>query len=199
MLTNTTPCPRLHQQPQKSGTTRWLRLRDSKMGMVQSFKTTNHIQPDPTSRSWACSTVNHPIFGCRHSQYYRMPRYSPHCPTWQSFPVLFKFWALSLPNKRRTTPKPRAWDPTVTAVGNMCMYMCIVYIYIYRCINMYIYICILISYHIKSCHIINHISYIISYHMFGHGTCSIHVYMYSNHSAATRLSILLVDHQSVWG
>ena len=52
MLTSTTPCPRLHQQPQKSGTTCWLQLRDSKMGMGQSFKTTNHVQPDPTSRSW---------------------------------------------------------------------------------------------------------------------------------------------------
>ena len=186
MLTSTTPCPRLHQQPQKSGTTCWLQLRDSKMGMGQSFKTTNHIQPDPTSRSWACSTVNQTIFGCRHSQYYRMPRYSPHCPTWQgcqtlpadlllrpslnpwtqlcnstegssvpafqrsSFPVPFKFWGLSLPNKRRTTPKPRAWDPTVTAVGNMCMYVCV---YIYDiisyhiiCLDMahvaYMYICI---------------------------------------------------------
>ena len=88
MLTSTTPCPRLHQQPQKSGTTCWLQLRDSKMGMGQSFKTTNHIQPDPTSRSWACSTVNQTIFGCRHSQYYRMPRYSPHCPTWQGCQTL---------------------------------------------------------------------------------------------------------------
>ena len=54
--------------------------------------------------------------------------------------------------------------------------------YVYVCMCIYIY---MISYHI------------ISYHMSGHGTCSIHVYMYSNHSAATRLSILLVDHQSV--